>query len=125
MIGYPLFILFATKLNPVPFIKKIMKVAVFGFSTSSSATTLPLNTKTTVEELGVDSDVAAFVLPLGMTINMNGTAIMQVIAAIFVAGVGGYEVTPANIALIAILALMSSIGTPAAPGAAGLSFSLF
>lgn len=59
-----------------------MKVVVFGFSTSSSAATLPLNTKTTVEELGVDSDVAAFVLPLGMTINMNGTAIMQVIAAI-------------------------------------------
>ncbi|WP_270783101.1 dicarboxylate/amino acid:cation symporter [Enterococcus faecalis] len=120
MIGYPLFILFATKLNPVPFIKKIMKVVVFGFSTSSSAATLPLNTKTTVEELGVDSDVAAFVLPLGMTINMNGTAIMQVIAAIFVAGVAGYEVTPANIALIAILALMSSIGTPAAPGAGGI-----
>ena len=64
MIGYPLFILFATKLNPIPFIKKIMKVVVFGFSTSSSAATLPLNTKTTVEELGVDSDVAAFVLPL-------------------------------------------------------------
>ena len=114
MIGYPLFILFATKLNPVPFIKKIMKVVVFGFSTSSSAATLPLNTKTTVEELGVDSDVAAFVLPLGMTINM------QVNAAIFVAGVAGYEVTPANIALIAILALMSSIGTPAAPGAGGI-----
>ncbi|MGC3071894.1 cation:dicarboxylate symporter family transporter, partial [Enterococcus faecalis] len=63
MFGYPLFILFATKLNPIPFIKKFMKVVVFGFSTSSSAATLPLNTKTSVEELGVDSDVAAFVLP--------------------------------------------------------------
>ncbi|MGH2251802.1 cation:dicarboxylate symporter family transporter, partial [Enterococcus faecalis] len=81
MIVYSLFILFATKLNSILFIKKIMKVVLFGFSTSSSAVTLPLNTKTTDEELGVDSDVAAFVLPLGITINMNGTAIMQVIAA--------------------------------------------
>ncbi|MBQ4164525.1 MAG: dicarboxylate/amino acid:cation symporter [Turicibacter sp.] len=115
--GYALFILVATRLNPMPFVKKIGKVAMFGFSTSSSAATLPLNTKTTTEELGVNKEIASFILPLGMTINMNGTAIMQVIAAIFIASSAGYEVTFGSISLIAILALIASIGTPAAPGA--------
>ena len=88
-----------------------------GSQTSSSAATLPLNTKTTTEELGVNEEVASFILPLGMTINMNGTAIMQVIAAIFIASSAGYDVTFGSISLIAILALIASIGTPAAPGA--------
>ena len=116
-VGYALFILITTRLNPMPFVKKIGKVAMFGFSTSSSAATLPLNTKTTPEELGVNEEVASFILPLGMTINMNGTAIMQVIAAIFIASSAGYDVTFGSISLIAILALIASIGTPAAPGA--------
>ena len=115
--GYALFILIATRLNPMPFVKKIAKVAMFGFSTSSSAATLPLNTKTTTEELGVNEEIASFILPLGMTVNMNGTAIMQVIAAIFIASSAGYEVTFGSISLIAVLALIASIGTPAAPGA--------
>ena len=106
-----------TKLNPLPFLRKIAKVALFGFSTSSSAATLPLNKKTTVEELGVGEEIASFVLPLGMTVNMDGTAIMQVIAAIFIAASAGFEVTMGNIAIIALLALVASIGTPAAPGA--------
>ena len=116
-VGYALFILITTRSNPMPFVKKIGKVAMFGFSTSSSAATLPLNTKTTTEELGVNEEVASFILPLGMTINMNGTAIMQVIAAIFIASSAGYDVTFGSISLIAILALIASIGTPAAPGA--------
>ena len=87
------------------------------FSTSSSAATLPLNVETTTKELGVDGQIASFVLPLGMTVNMDGTAIMQVIATLFLAGVGGYEVTVGNLVLIMVLALIASIGTPAAPGA--------
>ncbi|MEG2868930.1 MAG: dicarboxylate/amino acid:cation symporter [Terrisporobacter sp.] len=118
--GYALFIFISTGLNPVIFIKKISKVALFGFSTSSSASSLPLNTKTTVEELGVSDEIASFVLPLGMTINMNGTAIMQVIAAIFIASSSGYDVTVSSILVIAILALVSSVGTPAAPGAGAI-----
>ena len=90
---------------------------MFGFSTSSSAATLPLNVETNTKELGVDNQVASFVLPLGMTINMDGTAIMQVVATLFLAGVGGYEVSVGSLALIMILALIASIGTPAAPGA--------
>ncbi|MCI6276235.1 MAG: dicarboxylate/amino acid:cation symporter [Clostridium sp.] len=118
--GYALFVFIAARLNPIVFVKKIFKVALFGFSTSSSAATLPLNTKTTVEEMGVNEEIASFVLPLGMTINMNGTAIMQVIAAIFIASSAGYEVTIGSIVIIALLALIASIGTPAAPGAGAI-----
>ena len=104
----------------MPFIKKIVKVALFGFSTSSSAATFPLNKKTTVDELGVHDEIASFVLPLGMTINMDGTAIMQVIAAIFVASTAGYDISIASVGIIALLALVSSVGTPAAPGAGAI-----
>ena len=119
-LGYAIFVALAAKLNPITFVKKISKVALFGFSTSSSAATLPLNTKTTVEELGVSDEIASFTLPLGMTINMNGTAIMQIIAAIFIASSAGYEVTIGNIIVIGLLALIASLGTPAAPGAGAI-----
>lgn len=96
IIAYPLVIALGAKLNPFTFIRKIANVAVFGFSTSSSAATLPLNIKVCEEEFGVDESIASFVLPLGMTINMDGTAIMQVIATVFIAGCAGYTVTPAS-----------------------------
>ena len=96
--------------------KKITKVALLAFSAASSAVALSLNKKTTVDELGVNEDIASFILPLGMTINMNGTAIMQVIGSVFIAASAGYEVTISNMILIAILALIASIGTPSAPG---------
>ena len=116
-IGYPLYIALMVKQNPYIFIKKIFKVIVFGFSTSSSAAMLPLNLDTTTKELGVDRQIASFVLPLGMTINMDGTAIMQVVATLFIAGCGGYDVSVFQLAIIMILALIASMGTPAAPGA--------
>ena len=116
-IGYPLYICLICKLNPYIFIKKIFKVIVFGFSTSSSAATLPLNLDTTTNELGVDRQIASFVLPLGMTINMDGTAIMQVVATLFIAGCGGYDVSIFQLVIIMVLALIASMGTPAAPGA--------
>ena len=83
----------------------------------SSAATLPLNIDTTTEELGVDKQIASFVLPLGMTINMDGTAIMQVVATLFIAGCGGYDVSVFQLVIIMVLALIASMGTPAAPGA--------
>lgn len=118
--GYPLFVYIKTKLNPFIFMKKMAKVALLGFSAASSAAALSLNKKTAVEELGVDEDIAAFILPLGMTINMNGTAIMQVIAAVFIASTSGYEIGVSNIFVIALLALISSVGTPSAPGASSI-----
>ena len=117
IIAYPLVIALGAKLDPFTFIRKIANVAVFGFSTSSSAATLPLNIKVCEEEFGVDESIASFVLPLGMTINMDGTAIMQVIATVFIAGCAGYTVTPGQLVVVALLALLASVGTPAAPGA--------
>ena len=116
-IGYPLFLAIGCGVNPYIFIKKIFKVIVFGFSTSSSAATLPLNLDTNTKELGVDKQIASFVLPLGMTINMDGTAIMQVVATLFIAGCGGYDVSAFQLVIIMVLALIASMGTPAAPGA--------
>ena len=114
---YPIVVAVAAKLNPIKYLKKIFKVMIFGFSTSSSAATLPLNQDTNINEMGVDKQVASFVLPLGMTINMDGTAIMQTIATLFLAGIGGYEVGIGQLVMIMILALIASVGTPAAPGA--------
>lgn len=116
-IGYPCILAFICKMNPVIFIRKIFGVIILGFSTSSSAATLPMNLDVCKKELGVDSEIASFVLPLGMTINMDRTAIMQVIATLFIAGCGGYEVTIFQLILIMALALIASMGTPAAPGA--------
>lgn len=73
--------------------------------------------KTVTNELGVDEEISSFVLPLGMTINMDGTAIMQVIAALFIAGCAGYHVSLSSLLVIGVLAVVASIGTPAAPGA--------
>ena len=116
-IGYPVIMALVVKLNPIVFIKKIFKVIVFGFSTSSSAATLPLNLETNTSELGVDGQIASFVLPLGMTINMDGTAIMQVVATLFIAGCGGFDVSVFQLVIVMVLALIASMGTPAAPGA--------
>ncbi|MDU5111855.1 MAG: dicarboxylate/amino acid:cation symporter [Clostridium sp.] len=117
---YPLFIYSFTKLSPMIFIKKFAKVALLGFSAASSSAALSLNEKTTVEELGANKDIASFVLPLGMTINMNGTAIMQVIGTIFIAASSGYDLDFHNILLIAVFALIASIGTPSAPGSSAI-----
>ena len=116
-LAYPIYLMTMARVNPKPFMKKMIKVALFGFSTSSSAATLPINKRTVTEELGVDDQIASFVLPLGMTINMDGTAIMQVIAAMFIAASSGYKITFMSMAVIAVLALIASVGTPAAPGA--------
>ena len=116
-IGYPCILAFICKMNPMVFIRKIFGVIIFGFSTSSSAATLPMNLDVCKKELGVDAEIASFVLPLGMTINMDGTAIMQVIATLFIAGCGGYDVSVFQLVIIMALALIASMGTPAAPGA--------
>ncbi|MEG0068306.1 dicarboxylate/amino acid:cation symporter [Cetobacterium sp.] len=120
ILGYAFIVWVSTGLNPIPFMKKISNVAMFAFSTSSSAASLPINTKTTTEKLGVDEVTASFVLPMGMTVNMNGTAIMQVIATMFIAGVAGYEITVFNLITISVLALLASVGTPAAPGSGAI-----
>ena len=88
--AYPLMVFIGTRLSPKTFLRKIMGVILFGFSTSSSAATLPMNYETCVKRMGVDKQVRLLRLPLGMTINMDGaTAIMQVVATLFIAGAAG------------------------------------
>lgn len=112
---YPIGIWVTTKMNPIQFIKKIAKVGVFGFSTNSSAACLPLNTRTCIDELGCSEEITSFVLPTGMTINMNGTTVMHMFAATFIATSAGIDVTPANLATIAFLSICAAMGCPAIP----------
>ena len=110
---YPIGIWLTTKMNPIKFIKKIAKVGVFGFSTNSSAACLPLNTRTCIDELGCSEEITSFVLPTGMTINMNGTTVMHMFAATFIATSAGIDVTPASLATIAFLSICAAMGCPA------------
>jgi len=116
----PAYVRCTTKLSANTFLKKTLQVALFAFSTSSSAASLPLNTQVCNEQLGIDKDVSAFVVPLGAAINKTGTAITQVIATLFVAGVAGYSVSPLNLLVIVLLVLITSISTPAIPGAGAI-----
>ena len=112
---YPIGIWLTTKMNPIKFIKKIAKVGVFGFSTNSSAACLPLNTRTCIDELGCSEEITSFVLPTGMTINMNGTTVMHMFAATFIATSAGIDETPASLATITFLSICAAMGCPAIP----------
>lgn len=112
---YPIGIWLTTRLNPMKFLKKIAKVGVFGFSVNSSAATLPLNTRTNLDELGCSQEITSFVLPTGMTINMNGTTVMHMFAVTFIATSAGIDVTPANLVVIAFLSICAAMGCPAIP----------
>lgn len=114
---YPLMVAAFAGMRPVVFLRGIAKVAIFGFATSSSAATLAFNARTCRDDLGVSEEVTSFVLPVGMTVNMDGTAIMQVMATLFVAGVAGASMSIAQLLTVGMLALVASVGTPAAPGA--------
>ncbi len=113
---YPLLIKLFTKKNVRHFIKTMYPVQLFAFSTSSSAATLPLNLEVTEKKLGVSNEVTSFVLPVGCTINMDGTSLFQTIAVIFIAQVLGIELSLTALATIVLMAVISSIGTPSVPG---------
>lgn len=112
---YPIGVFLTTGLDPFTFMKKIAKVGVFGFSTNSSAACLPLNTRTCKEELGCSDEITSFVLPTGMTINMNGTTVMHMFAVTFIATSAGIDVTLANLIVMAFLSICAAAGTPAIP----------
>lgn len=101
--------------SPVEFYKKMMPAIMFGFSSASSMGTLPINMKCT-EELGAEPEVSAFVLPLGATINMDGTAIYQSVCAVFIASCYGIDLTLGQMVTIVLTATLASIGTAGVPG---------
>ena len=112
---YPVGIFLTTRLNPFIFMKKAFKIGLFAAATNSSAATLPLNTKTCINELGCSEDISSFVLPTGMTINMNGTTAMHMIAVTFIATAAGINITPAMLVVAAFLSICTAMGTPAIP----------
>lgn len=107
-----------TKKNPLWFLKKISPAQLLAFSTSSSAATLPVTMERVEEHIGVDKEVSSFVLPVGATINMDGTSLYQAVAAVFVMQVLWPEgLSFANQISIVVTALLASIGSAAVPGA--------
>ena len=116
-ITYSVLIKFFTRLSLKTFFLKMKDVAVFAFSTSSSAATIPVTLKTVEKELGVNKNVAAFVVPVGATINMDGTAIMQGMATIFIAQMSGIDLSLIQYVQVVLLAVATSIGTAAVPSA--------
>ena len=112
---YPLLVGSICKVNPIKFFKKTFGFGMFALSVNSSAATLPLNRRACIEDLGCSPTVADFVLPMGMTINMNGTAIEHVIATAFIATAAGLPISTVAYITIMVLAIGSAAGTPAIP----------
>lgn len=114
---YPTLMVIFTKRNPMQFLKQIGPAQLLGFSTSSSAATLPLTMEITEKEVGVDNEVTSFVLPIGATINMDGTSLYQAVAAVFIAQAFGMDLTLSQQLGIILTATLASIGSAAVPGA--------
>jgi Na+/H+-dicarboxylate symporter len=106
-----------TKKNPLWFLKQISPAQLLAFSTSSSAATLPVTMERVEEHLGVDKEVSSFVLPVGATINMDGTSLYQAVAAVFIAQALDFDLTFSDQLTIVLTALLASIGSAAVPGA--------
>ena len=116
LVFYPLLVQLFSKIRYTSFLRKVYPLQLFAFTTSSSAATLPMTFSTAREKLGVSDEVSSFVLPIGTTINMDGTSCYQTIATIFIAQALGIELTLVQILTIILMTTLSSIGTPAIPG---------
>ena len=113
-IVYPSLLVAFTRLNPLNFFKKFASVQFFAFSSSSSNATIPL-TMSKLSEMGISEDISSFTIPLGATINMDGTAIMQGCAVMFAAQAYGIDLGTSALLTVIFTAVMSSIGTAAVP----------
>ncbi len=122
VLGGSVFVL--TKLNPLTFFKGILSAQTVAFTTTSSSGTLPVTMTCVQKELGVSKSVSSFVLPLGATINMDGTALYQGVCALFVAQAFGIELTFAQYGTIIMTSTLASIGTAGVPGAGLIMLSL-
>lgn len=105
------------RLNPLEFFRRIKEVPLIAFSTSSSNATLPITMETAEEDLGVPNSIASFVLPLGATINMDGTALYQGVATVFIAQVYAVSLAPSELLTIVLTATLASIGAAGVPSA--------
>jgi len=117
IVFYTIVVAFYTKKNPFWFLKEISPAQLLAFSTSSSAATLPVTMERVEEHIGVDKEVSSFVLPVGATINMDGTSLYQGVAAVFIAQALDFHLTLGGQLTIVLTALLASIGSAAVPGA--------
>jgi Na+/H+-dicarboxylate symporter len=113
---FSLLITFLARLNPLVFLKKMRPAHIFAFSTASSNATIPVTLQVVEKRLGVDNSTAAFTIPLGATINMDGTAIMQGVATVFIANVYGIDLDISDYITIVGMSILASIGTAGVPG---------
>ncbi|OUW02761.1 MAG: dicarboxylate/amino acid:cation symporter [Betaproteobacteria bacterium TMED156] len=116
LLVYPLLLILIARVNPLTFLKKMREPIMVAFSTSSSGATMPVTMKTVQTNLGVNRKVSSFAVPLGATINMDGTAIMQGVATVFIAQFYGIVLTPDQYLMVILTATLASIGTAAVPG---------
>lgn len=112
-----------TRLNPMPLFRKIVPVATFGFSSASSGATIPVTLKQT-DEMGIPRKISAFTIPLGATVNMDGTAIMQGVAVIFVANAYGIPLTMSDFMTVIFTATLASVGAAGVPGVGLITLSM-
>lgn len=115
-VSYPIILKLFSGLSPLILLRKMRDAAIFGFSTSSSSATLPVTLETATNKLGVNPSVASFTVPLGATINMDGTAIMQGVATVFIAQVYGVDLSLGDYMMVILTATLASIGTAGVPG---------
>lgn len=116
VVAYGLIIMVLAQQNPMTFFKNIREAQLLAFATSSSAATMPVSLRIAEEKLNLKPEISRLVIPLGTTINMDGTAIYQAIAAIFLCQIFGVELTILQMVLLALTTVGASIGTPATPG---------
>ncbi len=111
-------------LNPLTLLKKIRNAQIFAFSVSSSNATIPVTLRTVTERLGVNNSVASFTVPFGATINMDGTAIMQGVATVFIANVYSIDLSMTDYLTVIIMSVLASIGTAGVPGVGLIMLSM-
>lgn len=116
LITYSTLLKVLSNLNPVTFIKKMRDAILFAFSTSSSGATIPVTLETATKKMGANNSIASFTVPLGATINMDGTAIMQGVATVFIAQAFNIDLTFSDFLLVILTATLASIGTAGVPG---------
>jgi len=116
MVTYPVILKVLTGLNPLIFLKKMRATALFAFSTASSNATIPVTLETATKKMGVNNSIASFTVPLGATINMDGTAIMQGVATVFIAQVFNVDLSLSDYLMVILTATLASIGTAGVPG---------
>lgn len=121
---YQLLLFIFTRLNPFKFVKKFFPVMAFAFSTSTSNATIPMSVDTLSKKIGVSKRISSFTIPLGATINMDGTSIMQGVAVVFIAQAYGMTLTPSAILTVIATATIASIGTAGVPSVGLVTLSM-